>query len=235
MFLRLRFVVMLSLVVLGCTTALAANQGTIRIALAGDSTVAIFGPKNPKKGWGMFLGDYFDHQVAIDNFAKSGRSTKTFLNEGWWAKVLQDRPNYILIQFGHNDSHAPSRPEHTDPNGLYTELLLRFVKEARAIGAIPILVTPVQRRTRTDTLIPYAEAMKRVAAETHTPLIDLHRTSGELYARLGPARTAELEATPTDHTHFNVAGAKRIAGLVAHDLIKVAPALRAHFTGANAN
>ncbi|OIR01487.1 rhamnogalacturonan acetylesterase RhgT [mine drainage metagenome] len=208
--------------------AFAQDAGNIRITLAGDSTVSYFPPKEPKKGWGMFLGTYFDPQVTIDNIAKSGRSTKTFLSEGWWAKVLQSRPNYILIQFGHNDSHAPSRPEHTDPDGLYTQLLTKFVTDARAIGAVPILVTPVQRRTKVDTLLPYVAAMKRVAAETHTTLVDLHASSGRLYAKLGRAGTAAIEATSTDRTHFNAKGAKLIAGLVAKDLGREVPGLRAH-------
>lgn len=206
----------------------AREAAPIRITLAGDSTVAYFPPKEPKKGWGMFLGSYFDSGVTIDNIAKSGRSTKTFLSEGWWDKVLGSHPTYILIQFGHNDSHAPSRPEHTDPDGLYTQLLTKFVSDARAIGAVPILVTPVQRRTKVDTLLPYVAAMKRVAAATHTTLVDLHASSGRLYAMLGRSGTAAIEATSADRTHFNAKGAKLIAGLVAGDLGREVPALRAH-------
>lgn len=208
--------------------ASARAAAPIHIALAGDSTVSNFPAANPKRGWGQFFAENFDRQVVIDNFAKSGRSTKTFLSQGWWQKLLASKPNYVLIQFGHNDSHAPERPEHTDPDGLYTELLRKFVADARAIGATPVLVTPVQRRTRTDTLLPYVAAMKRVAAETHTPLIDLHQLSGELYARLGAAATARLQDTPSDLTHFNAEGARQIGRLVAGALGQVVPALRPH-------
>ncbi len=222
------FAVLTTLALVSSVGAFAKDSGKIRITLAGDSTVASFPASNPKHGWGMALGSYFDSRVAIDNIAKSGRSTKTFLSEGWWTKVLKSRATYVLIQFGHNDSHAPSRPEHTDPDGLYSQLLTRFVAEARAAGAIPILVTPVQRRTKVDTLLPYVAAMKRVAAATHTTLVDLHASSGELYKRLGPAETATIEATSTDRTHFNAKGARLIAGLVAEALGREVPELRAH-------
>lgn len=220
--------ILLSLALAAAVPAFGADTGTVRIALAGDSTVSNFAPSRPERGWGVFLGDYFDPSVSIDNFAKPGRSTKTFLEEGLWAKVLGDHPNYVLIQFGHNDSHSPEHHEHTDADGLYSELLRRFVTEARAAGAVPVLVTPVQRRTKTDSLRPYVAAMKKVAAETHTPLVDLHALSGELYAKIGPGAQAELGATPKDTTHFSPAGAKRIAALVAQALAAAVPALKPH-------
>jgi lysophospholipase L1-like esterase len=218
---------------LGCAVIFTAAAGAqagrqVHIALAGDSTVATFAPEHPERGWGQMLGDCFDQQVAVENFAQPGRSTKTFLDEGRWANVIRSRPDYILIQFGHNDSHAPDHREHTDPDGLYTEILRRFIKEAKEAGAIPILVTPVQRRTTRDGLLPYVAAMKKVATETHTLLIDLHRRSGEVYARIGAGAQAQLGATSTDTTHFNAAGAKRMAELVATDLGQAVPALGAH-------
>ncbi|HVU35042.1 MAG TPA: rhamnogalacturonan acetylesterase [Opitutaceae bacterium] len=221
-------VTLIGLTLFAQSAAHAADPAGIKIALAGDSTVSNFAPQRPERGWGVFLGDYFDREVTIDNFAKPGRSTKTFLEEGRWAKVLASHPDYILIQFGHNDSHSPEHHEHTDPDGLYTELLTRFVNEARAAGATPVLVTPVQRRTKRDTLLPYVAAMKKVAAQTHTPLVDLHELSGELYARLGTSAQAILGATKTDTTHFNPAAARRIAGLVAPALVEVVPALKSH-------
>lgn len=206
----------------------AGDSAPIRIAIASDSTAATWQAPRPERGWGQFIGEDFDRGVEVVNFAKPGRSTKTFLEEGLWAKTIASRPNYILIQFGHNDSHAPEKHEHTDPDGLYSELLRRFVKEARDAGATPILVTPVQRRTAKDSLLPYVAAMKKVAAETHTTLVDLHRLSGELYAQLGAAAQEQLGATKTDTTHFNEPGAKKIAALVAQGLGEAEPALKEH-------
>jgi lysophospholipase L1-like esterase len=59
-------------------------------------------------------------------------------------------------------------------------------------------------------------------------LIDLHQLSHELYARLGPTAQDQVGALKTDRTHFNTAGAKMIAGLVAEALGQVVPALRVH-------
>lgn len=227
----LRSLLFLSLSVFASIPALASDPGTIRIAIASDSTAATWKAPRPERGWGQFIGEDFDHQVEVVNFAKPGRSTKTFLEEGLWAKTLACRPNYVLIQFGHNDSHAPDHHEHTDPDGLYSDLLRRFVKETRDAGAVPVLVTPVQRRTTKDTLLPYVAAMKKVAAETHTPLVDLHQLSGDLYAQIGASAQEQLGATKTDTTHFNEQGAKKIAALVAQGLVEAVPALKEHLAG----
>ncbi len=200
----------------------------VRISIAGDSTAATWLAPHPERGWGQFLGENFDPEPEIENFAEPGASTKTFLEQGLWSKVIGSRPNYVLIQFGHNDSHTPDHPEHTDPAGLYRALLCRFVQDARAIGAEPILITPVQRRTPEDTLVPYVAAMKKVAMETHAPLIDLHQLSHDLYARLGPAAQEQVGARKKDFTHFNPAGAKMIAALVAEELGQAVPAVRVH-------
>jgi len=204
----------------------------IRIALAGDSTVATYPDNIAQKGWGQFLGLFFDDHVKVTNFAKGGRSTKTFLSEGLWAELLKSRPSIVLIQFGHNDSHSAENPEHTDPQGLYRSILERFIDETRAAGATPILVTPVQRRTATDNLIPYSDAMKGVASQRKVSLIDLHRSSGELYARLGPAGTAALAKSADDSTHFNAEGARLVAALVKDDLLICVPPLRGHLAHA---
>lgn len=206
----------------------ASAMNNIRISIAGDSTAATWTDPHPERGWGQYLGECFDREIQIDNLAKPGASTKTFLRDGLWVKAVASRPKYILIQFGHNDSHTSDHPEHTDADGLYSELLRRFVKDARAAGAVPVLLTPVQRRSTVDTLLPYAAAVRRVANETHTPLVDLHELSGKLYAELGASAQTELGATQTDHAHFNQSGARRIARLVAQGLIQAVPELRPH-------
>jgi lysophospholipase L1-like esterase len=201
-------------------------QTSLRIALAGDSTVCDYPDTTQQRGWGQYIQGYFNEHVKVFNLAKGGRSTKTFLNEGLWAKTLALKPDIILIQFGHNDSHNPKNPEATNAATDYSDYLRRFVDEARAAGAVPILVTPVQRRTEVDTLIPYAEAMRKVAAEKKAALIDLHRSSGELYRELGRAGAAELAANSTDGTHFNEKGARAMAALVMKELPELDPRLK---------
>ncbi len=201
-------------------------ETNLRIAIAGDSTVAEYGDKTTQRGWGQYIQWYFRDSVQVSNLAKGGRSTKTFLNEGLWAKSLAVKPDVILIQFGHNDSHDPKQPEATNAAGDYADYLRNFVDEARAAGAVPVLITPVQRRTKVDSLLPYADAMRAVATEKQVALIDLHGSSGKLYGELGEAATAELEANAKDRTHFNEKGARAIAALVMKELVEIDPRLK---------
>ncbi|MBN2316034.1 MAG: family 43 glycosylhydrolase, partial [Sedimentisphaerales bacterium] len=83
----------------------------LRLAIIGDSTVCEYPPNHACRGWGQYIQEYFKDTIRVINLAKSGRSTKTFINQGLWAKTLETKPDIVLIQFGHNDSHAPDRPE----------------------------------------------------------------------------------------------------------------------------
>ena len=209
-----------------------ATNRTVRLAIIGDSTVCDYPVRSNSRGWGMYIQDYFRDSVCVTNFARSGRSTKSFLAEGSWEKTLAAKPDFILIQFGHNDSHRPGRPESTDAATGYRESLRRYIRESRAAGATPILVTPMHRRTFTldgrldDNLKPYADAMKAVAAETKTAVIDLHASSGAMFARLGETGSADLANRAGDHTHFNEQGARAMAELVMKELPVAEPALK---------
>lgn len=209
------------------------GKPTVLMVIIGDSTVCNWPDEEPRRGWGQFIQGYFSDTLEVVNHARSGRSTKTFIREGLWAKALADKPNYVLIQFGHNDSHAPGRPESTDADTDYVEYLRQYIDESRAAGAIPVLITPMHRRTfnpdgtMRDNLRPYANAMKRVAAEKKVGLVDLHTASGELFRRLGPQKAQEMANAPDDTTHFNEAGAKAMAVLVMEQLFQAEPSLRA--------
>ena len=205
---------------------------SVRLVIIGDSTVCDWPAEDVRRGWGQFVQEYLTDTVRVVNHARSGRSTKTFIREGLWAKALADNPAYVLIQFGHNDSHAPGRPESTDADTEYADFLRRYVDETRAAGAIPVLITPMIRRTfdedgrLTDVLLPYAAAMKRVASEKKVGLVDLHTASGELFGRLGPQRSAEMANAPDDRTHFNEKGARAMAELVMQQLFSAEPSLK---------
>jgi lysophospholipase L1-like esterase len=212
--------------------ATTAATRTIRLVIVGDSTVCNYPDNEPTRGWGQFIQGFFNESVRVVNLAKSGRSTKTFLEEGLWQKALDEKPAFVLIQFGHNDSHGPDRPESTDAATSYKAYLRRYVDDARAIGATSILVTPMCRRVfrpdgkLDDALSPYANAMKEVAAENKVGVIDLHKTSGELFQKLGEAGSAELANKPGDRTHFNEKGARAMAELVMSELPGLIPSLR---------
>jgi lysophospholipase L1-like esterase len=212
----------------------ASTNGQVRLVIVGDSTVCNWPATDSRRGWGMFIQDYFQPDLKVINLAKSGRSTKTFIQEGLWSAALREKPAYVLIQFGHNDSHDPGRPEATDANTTYKDFLRQYIRDCRASGAMPILVTPMCRRTfepdgrLKDALLPYAEAMKAVALEMKVPLVDLHTASAELFEQLGPAGSKKLANKPTDQTHFNEKGAKEMAALVMQQLPRVEPSLKTY-------
>ena len=217
-------------------TALAIPHGLsspIRLVVAGDSTASNWPASGVRRGWGQFIQPYFNaDDVRVINHAVSGCSTKTFLSLGFWRKVLNEKPDFVLIQFGHNDSHGPKKPESTNAGTDFKDYLRRFVDETRAAGATPVLVTPMFRRRfgpdgkLIDGLLPYVTAMKEVAAERKVALVDLHTASGALFERLGPKESAALGDSADDATHFNEKGARAMADLVMNGLLKAEPSLK---------
>ncbi|MBC7817530.1 MAG: rhamnogalacturonan acetylesterase, partial [Planctomycetaceae bacterium] len=168
----------------------------------------------------------------VSNHAQSGRSSKSFLREGRWEPVLREKPDFVFIQFGHNDQ--PGKGDRTtDPNGDFQDNLRKYIDEARAVGIQPVLVTPVARRIFVDgkattTLTPYADAMKTVAAEKKVPLVDLHAASFQLFDELGEEASADFSASASDRTHFSRKGAREIGRLVVSRLSLDVPALRVY-------
>lgn len=175
-----------------------------KIILVGDSTTA------PHSGWGgAFCAHHVKWKVACLNLARGSRSTRSFRAEGGWDLALAEmkvpgyRATYVLIQMGHNDQ-ARNKPERwTDEASEFPDNLRRFVKEARAAGAVPILVTPLTRREfrggqLQNTLASWSEQVRKVARETQAPLIDLNARSAELAQKLGPAAMLDFAQLPPD-------------------------------------
>lgn len=219
-----------SIVLLLCTASLlihAAEKNTITVALAGDSTVCNYkAPNTHIAGWGQLIVKYFNDKVTINNFAISGRSTKTFTENGDWQKLLDSKPDYILVQFGHNDSHGKGKPESTDANTDYKENLRKFADDAKKIGSQIIFVASMHRRTfdksgkLTSELQVYVDAMKDVAKEKNILFIDLYTSSGKMMTELGDEKSAFLSCKAEDRTHFSPEGADKIAQLIVEDLKK---------------
>ncbi len=212
------------------------GAGAVTIAIIGDSTAASYPSPPPDRpeltGWGQVFGRFFDDQAVVFNHAASGRSSRSFLAEGRWERALADHPNYVFIQFGHNDQ--PGKGERsTNADGDFRDFLRRYVREARAANARPVLVTPVARRTFQGgkihtTLEPYADAVFVVGAEEGVPVVDLHALSLDLFGRLGDAGSADLSASASDRTHFSRVGALEMAQLVAGALQNTVPDLARH-------
>jgi lysophospholipase L1-like esterase len=162
-----------------------------KIVLVGDSTTAVQG------GWGpSFCANHVTSFLACVNLARGGRSSHSYRAEGSWDIALREmqpagyRAVHVLIQFGHNDQ--PGKPgRSTDLVREFPDNLRRYVRDVRATGAVPVLVTPLARRqfkggVLVDDLAPWAEATRTVAAEMDVPLVDLHARSVAAVQALGP-------------------------------------------------
>jgi pectinesterase len=145
---QIKLLAALMALVLVCTSA--TNQKTTTIFIIGDSTAAKkdLSKGSPERGWGMALQCYFDEAfIRVDNHAVNGRSSKSFLDEGRWQKVLDKiKPgDYVIIQFGHNDE-KPNPARHTEPGSTFDANLAKFITETRQMGGIPVVMNPVVRR-----------------------------------------------------------------------------------------
>lgn len=216
-----------SLLLLVATSATFAAS-PVRIVLVGDSTV------NDQGGWGPGFRSVFAPEVEIVNLAKNGRSSKSFRAEGLWKPALDPKPSYVLIQFGHNDGPGKGADRETDPKTTFRDNMSRYVDEVRAAGAQPVLVTSIVRRNfgedgkiKQDSLLPYVEAVRALAAEMKVPLIDLYALTLAHAERLGPDGCADIDARDAegkrDHTHLGPKGRQEIGVMAAQEFIKLFP------------
>jgi len=222
-----------------------ANE--ITVYLIGDSTMADKEVKAyPETGWGMPFRYFFDQTVTVDNRAKNGRSTRTFIEEGRWQPVVENlkEGDYVLIQFGHNDEVQTKKSYTTQDQ--FKANLARFVTESRSKNAIPVLITPVARRKFDaqgkieETHAVYTQLVKDVAKQLNVPLIDLDKESQELvqqfgpdaskylYNHLEPGENPHYPEGRADNTHFSELGARKMAEIVLHDIQKLNLELAEH-------
>jgi lysophospholipase L1-like esterase len=147
--------------------------------MAGDSTMADKPADLPEYGWGQALPRFFKDPAMVHNHAVNGRSTKSFIDEGRWQKIIDELQagDFVIIQFGHNDEKTEDPLRGTDPKTTFSDNLRRFIREVRAKHAEPILATPVARRKFDDAgkLQPthkgYPDALRAVAAAERVPLL----------------------------------------------------------------
>ena len=203
----------------------------VHLVLAGDSTVARHPKDRTQAGWGEALPDFLKARVKVTNLAKGGASSLSFRTAGLWDQVLAAKPDYVLIQFGHNDQPGKGPQRETDPATTYRENLERFIDEVRAVGGFPILVTSVARRTfekgrLESSLVPYVEAVKAVSERKNTPVVDLHRSSFLLFSQRGEKFCQLYAPSAEDQTHFSHEGARMMARLLAEGLHEAVPGLR---------
>jgi len=212
----------------------------IKVWMIGDSTMCIYEPaRGPITGWGMPFVHFFDSTVSIDNRARGGRSTRTFIGENRWQPIADSiqEGDYVLIQFGHNDeAKEPQYAARYTSVPDYKFNLIKFITETRIKKGIPVLITPVSRMKfdntgkALETHTNYTNAVFEVAEKYHTTVIDLDKKSRELLQQMGPdnAKLLFMQYGPgqeplfpegqKDNTHFNDFGARRIAELVLAEM-----------------
>ncbi|MCA9197759.1 MAG: rhamnogalacturonan acetylesterase [Planctomycetales bacterium] len=221
-----------------CLAAPAADPPPT-IYVAGDSTAA-FGTENAQ-GWGRHFGSFFDEdRVRIVNLARGGRSSRTFVTEGHWQKIVDQlrAEDVVLIQFGHNDggpindsqrargslpglgdetqdidNQQTGQSETVHSYGWY---LTKMIEETRTKNATPILMTLTVRNIWNDGQVErgsgnYNQWMAELANKHNVRLIDHTRLIADHYEQQGQTNVAPL--FPKDHTHTNATGAQINASL----------------------
>lgn len=199
----------------------------ITVHYIGDSTVARNNIHSyPQTGMSQGLSLYLKESVRVVSYAKNGRSTKSFLDEGRFAPVEQAMQpgDFLFIQFGHNDE-KPDPARHTDPDTTFQENLHLFIRAAKKAGAYPVLLTSIARRLfdGEGNFLPgshgaYPAAMKQAAADAGVPVIDLTAVTEQFIAELGDEKSKPLFVWPVDNTHLKYEGAVKMAGFVAEGL-----------------
>lgn len=218
---------------LASVSGLRAADAAPLVYLAGDSTMATKPLDLPERGWGMALHGLFKDPAMIQNHAVNGRSTRSFIDEGRWARLVGalQPGDFVLIQFGHNDEKVENPKVGTDPQTTFRDNLRRFVKDVRAKQATPILATPVARRKfdKNGKLQPthgvYPAAIRAVAAEENVALLDLEAATSKWLQETGdePSKkffmwiakgtNPKIPEGRQDDTHFVEAGAVHVAEL----------------------
>lgn len=208
-----------------------AQEKTVTVGLIGDSTVA------EQSGWGPAFAERFDSRATILNYAKNGATLQALSKK--LDELVQHQPDYVLIQFGHNDQ---KRYDTT----VYSEHLRSYVERIQKAGGQPVIVSSVTRRSfdangkivsnlvknekysYQATLTDYAQAAEAVAEELNLPFIDLHRISIAHHNQIGREESMTYNFKEGDKTHFNKKGAEAIAGLILEELKTVVPELAAY-------
>lgn len=212
--------------------------------IIGDSTVRNGNGtgQNQQWGWGSFMAPYFDTtKISVENHAIGGRSSRTFLTEGRWEKILQNlkRGDYVMMQFGHNDggplddmarargsirgigeeSKAIYNPIRKKEEVVYTYgwYLRNYIRDAKAKGAIPIVCSPIPRNQWKEGKVvrsadSYSGWAAKVAKEEGAHFIDLNEKVAARYEAMGT--DAVKVFFPVDHTHTNREGAQLNAQIV---------------------
>ena len=212
----------------------------MKLICMGDSTMQYNDETTfPQVGWPQALAEVLKKEVFLMNFAKNGRSTKTFMNEGRFEDALRftDKESIVLIEFGHNDEHDYDPKTHTLPDGEYYDNLKYMVTECKKKGAYVILLTPIYRRMFLDNgkMDPkchadYREAVLKVGKDTDTKVVDLtsltekkleevgYEDSREFFMNFDAGIYENYPEGKNDNTHLRMKGAQMVRDLFLKEM-----------------
>ncbi|HEX8138089.1 MAG TPA: rhamnogalacturonan acetylesterase [Pyrinomonadaceae bacterium] len=216
------------------------NPNLPTLFVVGDSTAN--NNARGARGWGDPFAAYFDRtKINVVNRARAGRSSRTFITEGLWDRVLADmKPgDFVLIQFGHNDAGAindasrargslPGTGEETEEiDNLLTKkhevvhtygwYLRKLIADTKAKGATPILLSLTVRNIWKDGRVErgsgrFGQWAAEVARSQNVLFLDLTKAVADKYEQLGQEKVKEFFGP--DHTHTSPAGAELNAATV---------------------
>lgn len=222
--------------------------------IIGDSTVRNGDGtgKNNQMGWGSVIAPFFDTtKISISNQAIGGRSSRTFITEGRWAKIMETikKGDYVIMQFGHNDAsplddtaraRGTIRGIGNDSTEIYNPIrkiretvysygwyMRRYVRETKAKGAVPIICSLIPRENWKNGKVirsdsSYALWARQVAMQEGAYFIELNNLVADAYEKMG--EEAVHKFFPADHTHTNKEGAELNASIIAAELKRINPA-----------
>jgi lysophospholipase L1-like esterase len=244
-----KWLCLLLIVLASCTTAKLLNDDKKpTFYIIGDSTVRNGDGtgKNQQWGWGSFIDNYFDTtRISIQNHAIGGRSSRTFITEGRWDKIMATlKPgDYVIMQFGHNDSgplddtaraRGTIKGIGTESKAIYNPItkknevvytygyyMRKYIQDAKSKGAIPIVCSPIPRNDWKDGKVirssdSYGKWAQDVAKAEGAYFIDLNNIVATKYEAMGAETVKPF--FPVDHTHTNLEGAKLNTQLVVSAL-----------------
>jgi lysophospholipase L1-like esterase len=241
----IRFLILPSMMIF----LVAATNQTLprKLVVIGDSTATAYSASlYPLTGWAQVLSGFFvADSVQVDDKALSGRSSKSFYNEGAWSpiKAALHAGDFVFIQFGHNDEKTSDTTRGTLPATTFKKYLSIYITDVLSKGAVPVLLTPIERNSwKTDGLTlnrthitvdgDYPKAIRELAVEKKVALIDANELTRVYLEKIGEAAAnllfmnlvagqwANYPKGDADNTHLQEKGAKAFARLVADDILR---------------
>jgi rhamnogalacturonan acetylesterase len=221
--------------------------------IIGDSTVrnGDGSGRNGQWGWGSFIEPYFDTtKISVRNLAIGGRSSRTFITEGRWDKILAElkKGDYVIMQFGHNDggplddtarARGTIRGIGEESKEIYNPItkkkeivhtygwyMRKYITDTKEKKATAIVCSPIPRNDWKEGKVvrsveSYSGWASEVAKKSGAYYIDLNNLVALRYEEMGAEKVKSF--FPADHTHTNLEGAKINAEIVINSLKEIKP------------